>query len=30
MVLIVLDDLAENEQTGKTGIVPCQYLTPLR
>ena len=21
---------AENEKTGKTGIVPCQYLTPLK
>ena len=30
MVLIVLNVIAENEQTGKTGIVPCQYLTPLR
>ena len=21
---------AENEKTGKSGIVPCQYLTPLK
>ncbi len=21
---------AENEKTGKKGIVPCQYLTPLK